>query len=54
MFLMTHLACADKPNDELNKIQLSLFEDAWKKVGKKNVTKCFKFFWSDEFFRLWA
>ena len=33
--LMTHLACADKPNDELNKIQLSLFEDAWKKVGKK-------------------
>ena len=33
--LMTHLACADNPEDELNKIQLSKFDKAWKDSGKK-------------------
>ena len=27
--LMTHLACADNPSDELNKIQLKNFENSW-------------------------
>ena len=30
--LMTHLACADKPSDELNKIQFDNFENSWNEV----------------------
>ena len=32
--LMTHLACADNPDDELNQIQFSKFDEAWKHTGQ--------------------
>jgi len=32
--LMTHLACADNPGDELNQIQFSKFDEAWKHTGE--------------------
>jgi len=32
--LMTHLACADNPEDELNQMQFSKFDEAWKYTGK--------------------
>jgi len=32
--LMSHLACADNPEDELNQIQFSKFDEAWKRTGK--------------------
>jgi alanine racemase len=32
--LMTHLACADNPKDELNVMQLKNFDHAWNKVSK--------------------
>ena len=31
--LMTHLACADKPEDELNDTQFKNFDHAWNKIG---------------------
>jgi alanine racemase len=31
--LMTHLACADNPEDELNNTQLKNFDDAWNQVA---------------------
>ncbi|MBD63510.1 MAG: alanine racemase [Gammaproteobacteria bacterium] len=31
--LMTHLACADKPDDELNKIQFNNFLDSWNQAS---------------------
>ncbi len=34
-FLMTHLACADDPGDELNDAQFKNFNLAWKKISKK-------------------
>ena len=33
--LMTHLACADNPEDELNDAQLKNFDHAWNKVANK-------------------
>ena len=33
--LMTHLACADNPEDELNDAQLKNFDQAWNKVANK-------------------
>ena len=33
--LMTHLACADNPGDELNDAQFKNFNLAWKKISKK-------------------
>ena len=33
--LMTHLACADDPGDELNDAQFKNFNLAWKKISKK-------------------
>ena len=33
--LMTHLACADNPEDELNNTQLKNFDYAWNKVANK-------------------
>ena len=33
--LMTHLACADNPGDELNDVQFKNFNSAWKKISKK-------------------
>ena len=33
--LMTHLACADNPEDELNNAQLKNFDHAWNKVANK-------------------
>ena len=33
--LMTHLACADNPGDELNDVQFKNFNLAWKKISKK-------------------
>ena len=33
--LMTHLACADNPKDELNQMQFKNFDDAWKHTGSK-------------------
>ena len=33
--LMTHLACADDPGDELNNAQFKNFNLAWKKISKK-------------------
>jgi len=32
--LMTHLACADNPDDELNQMQFSKFDEAWKLTGE--------------------
>ena len=32
--MMTHLACADTPTDELNQIQFSKFDEAWKHTGQ--------------------
>ena len=32
--LMTHLACADNPHDELNQIQFSQFDYVWKLTGE--------------------
>ena len=32
--LMTHLACADNPDDELNQMQFSKFDEAWKHTGQ--------------------
>jgi len=32
--LMTHLACADNPDDVLNQIQFSRFNEAWKHTGE--------------------
>ena len=32
--LMTHLACADDPDDELNQIQFSRFHEAWKSTDQ--------------------
>ena len=33
--LMTHLACSDNPNDELNKIQFDNFHNSWNQASKK-------------------
>ena len=33
--LMTHLACADNPGDELNDVQFKNFNSAYKKISKK-------------------
>ncbi len=33
--LMTHLACADNPDDELNKIQFDNFLDSWNQASNK-------------------
>ena len=32
--LMTHLACADNPDDELNQKQFSQFNEAWKQINR--------------------
>ena len=33
--LMTHLACADNPHDEMNQMQFSKFDEAWKNTSQK-------------------
>jgi alanine racemase len=33
--LMTHLACADNPNDSLNQTQFLKFDEAWKLTGER-------------------